>query len=247
MNKKLILAKTYDKCRAGNPVLTVVLIHGIASDSTTYEKSLEYFNNVASLKKVRFVAFDLLGSGKSLKDNELNYDYKDQIEALHNSIKELKLETPLVLVGHSMGALIATKYAADYKNVVSQLILVSAPTYTTEDLKSARFKAEMEAFKKIVAVKDKKYIDDKAFNNEVEKIVLDKGNYKRLLGLKTPTTLIYSNSDQTIMPPNIRKVVRENSKYLNEIITVGTHRVGRDKYVKIREVLEEVLKGDLDA
>ena len=59
--------------------------------------------------------------------------------------------------------------------------------------------------------------------------------------LKTPAVFIYSESDQTVFPPNIKKVVQENPKYLNRIVTIGTHRVAKDKYNKIREVLEDVL------
>lgn len=241
MNKKLVLSKTYDKCASGKPKLTAVLIHGIASDSTTYAEALKFLEGDDALKSVRFVTFDLLGSGKSLKDDSLNYDYKEQLEALHNSIQDLEITTPLVLVGHSMGALIATRYADTYKKEVSNLILVSSPTYRLEDLENPVFKAEMEAFKKIVAAKDRQYINDKAFENEVAKIVLNKSNYRRLAELKTPAVLIYSDSDRTIMPTNIRKVIKENPKYLKGIKTLGTHRVARDKYNKIREVLEGVL------
>ena len=99
----------------------------------------------------------------------------------------------------------------------------------------------MNEFKKVVAAKDKKYIKNKAFEQEINKIVLNKYNYGRLHDITTPVTLIYSDADQIIMPMNIRKIARENKKYLKEIRTIGTHRVARDKYIKIREVLEEIL------
>ena len=239
--KKLILKKTHDFSAVKKPKLTVVFVHGIASDSTTWNHALDYLEGTMSLKEVRFVAFDLLGSGRSSNDQKLEFGYKDQIEALGNSLKRLKLKSPLVLVGHSLGALVVTKYASDYKKAVRELILVSPPTYTEKDLGSAVFKAEMEAFKKIVAAKDRKYVNDKAFNNKVAKIILNKYNYKRLCELTTPAVLIYSESDKIIAPQNIRKAVRANAKYLRGVTTIGTHRVARDKYNKIREVLEEVL------
>ena len=74
-NKKLTLKKTHDFCKSDDPVLTVVMIHGIASDSSTYNHALEYLEGTTSLKNVRFVTFDLLGSGQSLKSDKLNYDY----------------------------------------------------------------------------------------------------------------------------------------------------------------------------
>ncbi|MDO5474801.1 MAG: alpha/beta fold hydrolase [Candidatus Saccharibacteria bacterium] len=242
LSKKLFLKKTHDFSAVKNPKLTVIFLHGIASDSgSTYTKALEYLEGTTSLKEVRFITFDLLGSGESYSGDELNYDFKDQLEALKNSIKKLKISTPIVLVGHSMGGLIATRYADTYKKSIKKLILVSTPTYTVDNLDSPMFKAEMEAFKKLVAAKNPKYVNDKAFHNEVKNIVLNKSNYNKLLNLKTPAVLIYSESDRTIMPQNIRKIIKLNPKYLSGVTTIGTHRVARDKYNKIKDVLEEML------
>ncbi|MBR3329133.1 alpha/beta hydrolase [Candidatus Saccharibacteria bacterium] len=241
LGRKLILKKTHDFCGVEKPKLAVVLIHGIASDSSTYSKALKYLEGTTSLKSVRFITFDLLGSGKSISDDKLDYGYEGQITALYNSIKKLKLKVPLILVGHSMGTLIAIKYASVYRKSLAHLILLCPPVYTPDDLNTPKFQAEMEAFKKVVAAKDKKYINNKAFEDEVEKIVLNKTNWDCLINLKTPAALIYSNADQIIMPSNVKKAVKKNNKYLSEIITIGTHKIAHDKYNKIREVLEEVL------
>ncbi len=42
LKNKLKLAKTYDSCVSGHPKLTVVMIHGIASDSSTYDHAIKY-------------------------------------------------------------------------------------------------------------------------------------------------------------------------------------------------------------
>ena len=105
-NKELVLKKTHDFSAVKDPKLAVIFIHGIASDSSTFKNALRYLEGTRSLKEVRFVTFDLLGSGKSPKSAKLNYDYKDQLEALHNAISKLKLRVPLILVGHSLGTFI---------------------------------------------------------------------------------------------------------------------------------------------
>ena len=241
LSKKLILKKTHDFSASKKPELTVVLIHGIASDSTTYNNALAYLEGTVSLKNVRFVTFDLLGSGKSVKSDKLEYDYKEQIEALHNAILKLKLDTPLVLVGHSLGSFIVTKYADTYKKSIKKLILVSAPVYTPEDLKNPAFKAGMEAFKKAVALKNPGILKDKMFINSMAKIVENPKNYKTLAELKTRTVMIYGNEDQLIAAYNYPKLLKDNAKYISAIKTIGRHCVTRDKYNKVREVLEEVL------
>ena len=41
-NTRTTLKKRHDFCASGKPALTVVMIHGIAADSTTYNNALQY-------------------------------------------------------------------------------------------------------------------------------------------------------------------------------------------------------------
>ncbi len=241
LGRKLVLKKTHDYSKVKKPKLTVVFIHGIASDSTTFKNALKFLEGTRSLQDVRFVTFDLLGSGESLKNDKLNYDYKEQIEALHNAINKLKLKTPLVLVGHSLGTFIVTRYTDTYRKSVKELILLSPPIYTVEDLENTAFEAGIKVFKEAVSLKDRKILKEKAFNSSMENIVLDRRNYKVLAGIKTPTVLIYGKMDQFISSYNIPKILKENPKYLSAIKTEGRHGVSHDKYSKLVEILEEVL------
>lgn len=241
-SKKLKLKKTHDYSAVKNPKLVVVLIHGIASDSTTFKHALQYLEGTVSLKEVRFVTFDLLGSGRSRESDKLNYDYGEQIEALHNSITKLHIgDTPLVLVGHSLGSFIVTRYADTYKKSVKKLILISAPVYTEKDLTNPAFAAGMKVFKDAVSVKNRNILKNKAFNNSMKNIVMNKRNYRVLAELKTYTVLIYGNADKLIAQFNYPKILKDNAKYLTAIKTEGRHGVTRDKYTKIAGILEEML------
>ena len=241
---ELTLKKTHDHSAVKKPKLAVVLIHGIASDSTTFDSALKYLEGIKSLQDVRFITFDLLGSGKSLKSDRLNYDYKDQLEALHHAILELELgDTPLVLLGHSLGTFIVTRYANTYKNSLKKLILVSPPVYTEKDLDNPAFERAIKVFKDAVALKDRKILQEKAFNCSMEKIVLDRKNYQILAGLTTPTVLIYGSLDQIIASYNLPRLLKENP-HLSVIKTEGRHGVTRDKYSKIVSILEEVLNAE---
>ena len=244
MTNKLLLAKTHDFSHSKHPKLAVVMIHGIASDSTTFEHALKYLEETKSLDEVRFITFDLLGSGKSLKDDSLNYDYKDQLEALHNSIESLHLDMPLILVGHSLGTFIVTRYADTYKKSVKKLILVSPPIYTERDLRHPAFEVGTRMFKEAVSLRNRRILEEKAFNNSMDKIVLDHRNYKVLAELTTPTVLIYGNMDQFIASYNFPRILKDNPKHITAIQTEGRHGVTRDKYTKIAKILEEVIDAE---
>ncbi len=241
MRNKLILFKNHDYCAVKKPTLTVVMIHGIASESSTYNGALEYLEKVDALKNVRFVTFDLLGSGKSLKDDNLNYDYKDQLTALHNAIKKLKVKTPLVLVGHSLGTFIVTRYASKHKKMVRNLILVSPPIYTLSDLDNPAFAAGIKAFQDAVSLKNRQILEEKSFINSMKRIVLNRKNYQTLAELDIPITLVYGELDKLIAPYNIPKIKRDNHN-IKAIRTAGRHGVSREKYPVLNKLLEEILK-----
>ena len=239
--QKLSLTKTHDFCAVKEPVLTVVMIHGIASDSSTFKRAIQYLEGTTSLKKVRFVTFDLLGWGESLKDDtRLEYNYSEQIEALHNSIKKLKVSTPLVLVGHSMGTFVVTRYANTYKKSVRELILISPPVYTEENLADPVFEKAIKLFEDAVGAKNPAVLKEKVFQNSMRKIVMNKYNYKNLVNLKTPTVMIYGTLDKFVTAFNYPGLVAENPKYLSVIRTEGAHGVSRDKYSKMVGILEEM-------
>lgn len=238
--RTLELRKTHDNC-SGEERLAVVMIHGIASDSSTYHKLLEYLEEARSMEGVRFVTYDLLGAGKSYASDELEYNYKEQLEALDNSIQKLSLKTPLILIGHSMGALIVTRYAHEHKKAVNNLVLISPPTYTEEDLDNPAFNVAMNAFREAVSIKNREILKDKAFNNSINHIVKNRKNYKRLKEVSIPTTMIYGVEDQIIARHNISRVIKENPKYLKAVKTNGRHGISREKFAAIKEAIEEAL------
>lgn len=240
---KLELTKTYDTCVSNEPKLTVVLIHGIASDSSTYNKALDFFREDKALADIRFVTFDLLGSGKSPKGDDLEYDYKEQTTALDNSIHKLDIKTPLVLVGHSLGTFIVTKYAREHKKVIAKLVLISPPVYTEQDFDNPLFEKGIEAFKQAVSVKNPEILKEKAFTSSMDKIVLQRENYQRLAGIDLPTILIYGDEDQLIASYNIPAMVKKNER-MSAIRTAGRHGVSQDKFTELAKILKEMLNAE---
>lgn len=115
------LAKPLD-AGTGQPV---VLLHGIGRTGQTWE-------NVVSLladKPYHLVAFDLLGFGGSPKPGWPRYDIDDHAQAVIASLEKLRLNQPVVFVGHSMGCLVAVRIARLRPDLVRHLVLYQMPLY----------------------------------------------------------------------------------------------------------------------
>lgn len=106
----------------------VVFLHGIASSSLTWTYVVPALSD-----RYRCVCIDLLGFGGSPIPETAEYTLKEHVAAVARTIGALRLKEPFILVGHSMGSLIATRYAARNPKRVKRLVLVSPPIYVNPD------------------------------------------------------------------------------------------------------------------
>jgi pimeloyl-ACP methyl ester carboxylesterase len=102
----------------------VVLVHGIASSSAVFENLVPLLS-----PRHRVVSIDILGFGGSPAPADAEYTIEEHVAWLRDTIASLGLGAPFVLVGHSMGALLVSRYAAIHPSGVSRLVLVSPPIY----------------------------------------------------------------------------------------------------------------------
>ena len=102
----------------------IVLIHG-------YLASSHYFKHIVPLlaKHHQVITLDLLGFGKSPKPRT-DHTYEEQITAIDATLSHLNVERPFVLLGHSMGALVALRYAVHHGDDVQKLMLFNPPLFT---------------------------------------------------------------------------------------------------------------------
>lgn len=96
----------------------IVLIHGLSDNLEYWEPLVQFLKD-----KYEIIRYDLRGHGKTpLEDEDITIDlYVDDLEKL---LDELKIEE-CVLVGFSLGGLIAQEYAAKFPEKVSSIILMS--------------------------------------------------------------------------------------------------------------------------
>ena len=108
----------------GNPqttVTTVVFIHGWLDNSASFTQVMQQVSKLSS--DTHLVAIDLFGHGFSSHKSGSYYPFHDYIDDLHQLVTKLS-PNRLVLVGHSLGALIASCYSAAFPENVSGLIQI---------------------------------------------------------------------------------------------------------------------------
>ncbi len=102
----------------------VVLVHGIASSAATFQRVIPQLEG-----RYRCISLDLLGFGESPAPEGATYTIEEHVASIRATIASLKLRAPVILVGHSLGSLLAARYAAQNPEKVSRLLLVSPPVY----------------------------------------------------------------------------------------------------------------------
>jgi pimeloyl-ACP methyl ester carboxylesterase len=106
---------------SGTPV---VLLHGIGRSGQVWKHLLDQASHLA----YRLIAFDLLGFGASKKP-DIAYTVDDHASAVIASLLRLRLGQPVIIVGHSMGCLVAVRVARRRPDLVKHLILYEMPLY----------------------------------------------------------------------------------------------------------------------
>ncbi len=103
---------------------TVVLLHGIASDADFWEPLVPMLR----FSNYRVIVPELLGHGRSPAPRYINYTSDDQARAVLALCRRLKLKR-IILVGHSMGSLVATRVADLQPELVRRLVLYEPPLF----------------------------------------------------------------------------------------------------------------------
>jgi pimeloyl-ACP methyl ester carboxylesterase len=225
----------------------VVMVHGIASSSVTFQRLVPLVE-----PRHRVIAIDLLGFGESPAPEDSEYTIGEHVAALARTLKRLRLRQPFVLVGHSMGALIATRYAAVYRGRVSRLVLISPPIYlptstiggasgrTAMDLyfrtyeylrenkeftmRAASRLARLSPIKNLLDVSERNW---RAFALSLQNSIETQTTVSDLAAVRVPIHLVYGSLDPLLAPAGIQ--------IAEQLRNVTSHRVdGGDHIIRNR-------------
>lgn len=97
---------------------TIMLLHGKNFNGAYWERTAKDL----SAKGFRVIIPDQIGFGKSSKPHNYQFSFSQLAENTKSILDELKIEKAIVL-GHSMGGMVATRFALLYPERVQKLIL----------------------------------------------------------------------------------------------------------------------------
>jgi pimeloyl-ACP methyl ester carboxylesterase len=200
------------------------MVHGIASSSVTFERLVPLVEPYH-----RVIAIDLLGFGESPMPDDAAYTIDEHTAALARTVRRLRLREPFVLVGHSLGALIATRYAATHAGKVSKVILVSPPIYLPADtigaatdraamglyfrtyeylrenkdftIRAAAQLARLSPIKNLLDVSERNW---RAFVLSLQNSIERQTTLSDLAAIRVPVELVYGSLDLLLAPAGIR-------------------------------------------
>jgi pimeloyl-ACP methyl ester carboxylesterase len=123
----------------------VILVHGIASTSVTFQNLVPLLSD-----QHRVISINLLGHGESPAPPRATYTIEEHVAWLERTIRSLKLKHPFIIVGHSLGALLVSRYARQNPRKVSRVVLLSPPIYLSPAEVGDRFeRAALGAYLKV--------------------------------------------------------------------------------------------------
>lgn len=108
---------------AGNGPRTIVLLHGYPQTWWEWRHVIPVFAQAG----FRVIAPDYRGAGGSSKPPE-GYDKRTMAADIEALLRQhLKIEAPVVMVGHDIGMMVAYAFASSFPRSVDRLVLMEAP------------------------------------------------------------------------------------------------------------------------
>ncbi|MDB5162721.1 MAG: hypothetical protein JWO54_40 [Candidatus Saccharibacteria bacterium] len=227
------------------PKETIILIHGIGNSAKAWEELIPLLP-----KDVRVLGIDLLGFGESPKPSWAIYDAKTQARSVGATLFKLRLLKQPIIVGHSLGSLVAVEVAKRYPFIAKQLILCSPPFYKQTEEKrqllqrdellkdlyrrAKKYPQTLESLSPLI-VKLKlatKALDINAGNiatyvAALEASIVNQTALEDAAQLKLPITILYGTLDPVVIGARIRNLAKAMPNITAKKIVTGHEIIGR--------------------
>ncbi|MCL1839467.1 alpha/beta hydrolase [Candidatus Saccharibacteria bacterium] len=242
-----------------NAGITIVFLHGIASSYAAWRKTVNEIAKNPDFASARLIGLDLIGFGKNKKTNCFCHDYENYEKSLSHTIKKLRIKTPLVLAGHSMGCLISADYTAKHPENIQALVMVSPPFLKPQDIRTMPDKFYRKSFTKMkdrpenlfittisgflskISTLDSKSIPTLAFKECMENIILNEENWHTVSKLNIPTYIIHGRLDPLVSGSNLKNLAAKNEHIQLTKTAIGVHDITGIKRRRVISALQHAI------
>ena len=231
----------YEVLGRGKPL---IFIHGWLGSWRYWWPSMQ-----AMSSQYRSFAFDLWGFGDSSKAPE-QYTIEAYTEMLHQFIDTLGVAPPVVLIGHSLGGVVATQYTIKYPDSVNKVITVSLPV-NGDELNDRLTDTDPDTFlNKVVKANGFSEVDteirkiDLAAFNQLASEVSNKDYEADLEVFPRPLLMLHGGQDAVVQQPTGDIVESEGSRFYVALDDCNHFPMLQEKAKFNRLMLDFIIAGD---
>jgi pimeloyl-ACP methyl ester carboxylesterase len=243
--------------------IPIVLLHGIGRSSIVWN----FLIGALSHKPYHVVAFDLLGFGKSPKPKWPSYNVDDHASAVIYSMKAEGIKRPAILVGHSMGCLVAVRVAELRPDLVKHLVLYEMPLYAGLPEKrryQMRLKLYSTLYARVIKYQPTFDANNRPFAERIaERLRLPKLNSETWLPfirslentilkqttaldikkIKVPMDVIYGSRDMFVIRGEVRNIFGTDATNITAHTIKAGHTISVEASAFIAERINSAVEG----
>ncbi|MAW01570.1 MAG: alpha/beta hydrolase [Candidatus Pelagibacter sp.] len=223
--------------------IVIIFLHGMMSDING--KKVKYIYKLSKKLNINFLAFDLLGHGKS-SGNFLDFGISDWYGQSKEIIKSLVKNKKIILIGSSMGGWIGILLLKKLKNIIAFIGIAAAYDFTEKKM----WKNFSPKIKKKISNGKVHYLKNSYGGYYPISINLIRNSKKYLLkekkiNLKIPIKLITGQKDKVVsfqdtLDMNMILNSKDKKIFLQKD---GDHSLSKIQDLKrIKEIILDILK-----
>lgn len=239
------------------PRATVVMLHGLGGSSLMWDKIVKGLPD-----DVRIVAIDLLGFGTSPRPNWVKYDARTQARSVTATLATFSLRRPVILVGHSLGALVSIEVAKRYPWLIKELVLCSPPFYMPSAAEKHKRPDSDELLRRLYSSLGKN--PDKALSvlnlagklgiinpgfkvdatnidaylSTLEMAIINQTSFADAIASRKHITILTGRLDLVVIAGNVKRIVQRNPRVEWKQITAGHEIKGVYRSALRRAILD---------
>ncbi len=240
------------------PKATFVFVHGIGNSLNAWDEVVKEMP-----KDVKLIGIDLLGFGESPMPRWARYNAKTQARSLGLTLLGLRLTQRPIVVGHSLGALVAVELARRYPLAVKELVLCSPPFYkpeiiakgipSQEDMLRRLYRVASrypDQLVKLSPLAVKLGLANRSMNittdhlpsyfAALEASIINQTSLKDVSELKLPVSILYGAFDPVVVGKNIGALKKSNQNITTKRVLAGHEIMGAYTKELVRYLLQKI-------